>query len=294
MKQIPIPVSNQRVGTRPEFTSPQSPEMVGEGHIDFNAGLGASIIELFQEQSRYHRKTAQRRARIIKRYLVESALIAKAAKLREPLLGERVITLPVPIVSTLDFSEVMAARRSCKRSDMCAAINLQDLSNLLHMAVRVNKLGSSESTHGVQYGMRPYPSPGGLYPSELYVIAPNVDGLAEKTYRYNAGRHSLVELAGSSADFNSAEAAGGFEPPTCALAITSVPERATQKYGVRGFRFSLLEAGHLSQNLTLSAVALNLRSLVYGSFYDAELEQMLAVNGCDEMIVSVVLIGGQS
>ena len=60
--------------------------------------------------------------------------------------------------------------------------------------------------------------------------------------------------------FGSAEVRGGEQsikaPLVCVM--TSVPQRATAKYGARGYRMALLEAGHASQNLCLAAQGLGM------------------------------------
>jgi SagB-type dehydrogenase family enzyme len=73
--------------------------------------------------------------------------------------------------------------------------------------------------------------------------------------------------------------------------MTSVPQRATAKYGSRGYRMALLEAGHASQNLCLAAQGLGLGSLVYGAYYDDELAALLDIDGVTETVVSVMLLG---
>lgn len=293
MKLIPIPMQYQRPGSRAETSVAQRPELAAVPAIDFDGGLGAPLIELFQEQSRYHRKTMNRRGRMIKRYLQEPALITKAAKLRTPAMGQRVLALPEPTPCGVTLTDALAARRSGNRAAMAAPITLQQLSDLLHMAARVNLRHGNPAAPGVTFGLRPYPSPGALYPCELYVWTARVEGLDGLVYRYDPAAHALVDVASAAGgNFSTVEAGSDKEPPACALTITCVPARVTDKYGVRGFRFALLEAGHLGQNLSLAAQALALRSLVYGSYYDAELERALGIDGCDEMIASVLLIGG--
>ena len=48
--------------------------------------------------------------------------------------------------------------------------------------------------------------------------------------------------------------------------------RTRFKYGLRGYRFALLEAGHVMQNAVLAAAALALPALPVGGFYDRRLD----------------------
>mgnify|MGYP000559029437 CR=1 FL=1 len=50
--------------------------------------------------------------------------------------------------------------------------------------------------------------------------------------------------------------------------ITAIVERSMWKYEDRGYRYILLEAGHVAQNLNLCATAMNLGSLNLGGFFD--------------------------
>jgi len=55
------------------------------------------------------------------------------------------------------------------------------------------------------------------------------------------------------------------------------------KYGERGYRFLLFEAGHIMQNLLLVASALGVSALPIGGFVDAELDSALGIDGLDEV-----------
>ena len=61
------------------------------------------------------------------------------------------------------------------------------------------------------------------------------------------------------------------------------------KYGERGYRFMLLEAGHIAQNALLAANALGLGACPFGGFIDDDLDRLLGIDGLDE--VSLYLIG---
>jgi SagB-type dehydrogenase family enzyme len=52
--------------------------------------------------------------------------------------------------------------------------------------------------------------------------------------------------------------------------ITAEYRRITGKYGERGIRYALMEAGHVGQNLFLQAEALGLGAGIVGAFHDSE------------------------
>jgi SagB-type dehydrogenase family enzyme len=70
--------------------------------------------------------------------------------------------------------------------------------------------------------------------------------------------------------------------------------RSRFKYGLRGYRFTLLEAGHLVQNVLLSCTALGLAAVPIGGFYDRPVDELLGVDGVNESVVYAVSLGRPS
>ena len=58
----------------------------------------------------------------------------------------------------------------------------------------------------------------------------------------------------------------------------------TAKYGDRGLRFLLLEAGHLMQNLCLASASLGLATTPLGGYFEADLAQRLTLPPTDEVL----------
>ena len=75
------------------------------------------------------------------------------------------------------------------------------------------------------------------------------------------------------------------------MALSVVLPRSSFKYGQRAYRFALLEAGHVAQNLLLAAEGLDLGALPVGGFFDDELNRLLQLDGCQEFVVYLVLMG---
>jgi len=73
--------------------------------------------------------------------------------------------------------------------------------------------------------------------------------------------------------------------------IATVFRRTLSKYGSRGYRYVLFEAGHLAQNLCLLAAERNLGSLCVGGFWDSRVNAFLGLNGVDDAVVYCVGIG---
>ncbi|HEU0108214.1 MAG TPA: nitroreductase family protein, partial [Vicinamibacteria bacterium] len=60
--------------------------------------------------------------------------------------------------------------------------------------------------------------------------------------------------------------------------------RMERKYALRGFRFLLLEAGHLMQNLCLLSATLRLCTLPLGGFFEAEIARELQLPAGDTVL----------
>jgi SagB-type dehydrogenase family enzyme len=63
--------------------------------------------------------------------------------------------------------------------------------------------------------------------------------------------------------------------------ITAALRDALERYGDRGYRYLLLEAGHVAQNVNLAGSALRIGTLDLGGFLDG---QLAAALGLDEQV----------
>ncbi len=196
----------------------------------------------------------------------------------------RAVELPEPIRLRGRFSALLAGRVS-SRSFGEETISLVELATILHAGYGIVSAGTP--------GRRTVPSGGALYPLELYLVASQIDALRSGVYHYDPPRHVLEELRIGDVD---APARGVHVYPELAegaalLAVTAVFWRSRFKYGLRGYRFSLLEAGHVMQNVLLASTALRLSAIPVGGVYDRALEALLGVNGVDESVVYCAVVG---
>jgi SagB-type dehydrogenase family enzyme len=75
------------------------------------------------------------------------------------------------------------------------------------------------------------------------------------------------------------------------VVLTTVLERSLWKYGDRGYRYQLLEAGHVAQNLNLVATALGLGSFNIGGFFDSDLANLLGLDIEEEIPLYGIALG---
>jgi SagB-type dehydrogenase family enzyme len=201
------------------------------------------------------------------------------------------VTLPEVHLPDTSLAEVLLARRSQNTFEP-GAIGLDSLSTLLASGYGVTHHGVVSHDAPV-FPHRTVPSGGGLYPLELYVLALDVDDLSPGTYHYHPLRHRL-ELIHEGSPRTALEPAlvlDSFLAASAAIVISGVFWRSRFKYGLRGYRFTLLEAGHVAQNLVLAATALGLQSCLCGGFYERRLDPLLELDGVEESSLVVVFIG---
>jgi len=145
-----------------------------------------------------------------------------------------------------------------------------------------------------KYLFRTAPSGGALYPVETYISVHSVQGLAAGLYHFDAEHFTLDLLTEQDQAEAVAQACLDQKFMAQAAAVflwTGVFRRAMSKYGDRGMRYILLDAGHICQNLLLAAEAVGCGGCPIGAFYDNELNHLLQIDGEEESILYAASVG---
>jgi len=195
------------------------------------------------------------------------------------------IALPGPPELGMSLSSAIKNRRS-RRELSDEEISLSELSALAYYAFGIT---------GEYYGqpLRAAPSAGALYPTELIVAVHGVEGLEPGLYRYDPERHCLVFYRKGSVrralapiSLNQAHAGRG----ACAMIISSKVRRTMGKYGQRGYRYAMIDAGAVCENIYLAAEALGLGTVAIGAFGDRALANLLGLED-DELPLLIMPVG---
>jgi SagB-type dehydrogenase family enzyme len=123
-------------------------------------------------------------------------------------------------------------------------------------------------------GYRTAPSAGALYPMFLYYA----DDVA--LWRYEPKRGGLAKVAEGDVRRDLARAGLDQAPLKRApgiIIVVAKPSISAAKYGGRAERYCMLEAGHVAQNILLTAEALGLGACPMGAFRDAEVLDVLGL-----------------
>lgn len=197
------------------------------------------------------------------------------------------VRLPAANMGPTSLAAAIASRRS-RRSFGPRPLELSGLATLLHAAY-----GVTAAIDGTPQALRTVPSGGALYPLELYVVAHRVEGFAPTLLHYDPLRHGLELLRPLESPAGTELSPYG-EPlaeSAAVVAMTAMFWRSRFKYGARAYRFALMEAGHVGQNLLLAAAALGLDAVPLGGFYDRNVDAFLGVDGIYEAALYLVPVG---
>lgn len=203
-------------------------------------------------------------------------------------------TIPLPATDLepiLGLAQAMRCRYSVRAWER-VPMSIEQLGTLLRLSagvVRVGELGRKKAYY------RAAPSGGGRYPIEIYPIVFRVQGLAPGVYHYNCQDHFLDVLQQSEETESHFLKCLTFPDYVqgCAvlLVMTAILERTMSKYSDRGYRYILLETGHIAQNFCLLATGLGLGTLCLAGYQDQMMEQSLWIDGLSESAMYVIAIG---
>lgn len=163
---------------------------------------------------------------------------------------DAVTTLPV---SSCDLRPVMAARRTVREAG--GVVSLEELSNCLFAGMGI----TGETTNCVgDLPLAMTPSGGARNPFEAYVFARAVAGLPPGIYHYSAKDHTLGRIGMRPLPDLTALVGGQdwMADKPALIVLAAFLERPMWKYEEgNAYRVMLIEAGHIGQNIMLSATA---------------------------------------
>lgn len=188
--------------------------------------------------------------------------------------------------------DALAEARRSVRSFADEPLPLGDLAQVLRSGYRALGPGAASSML-----RRPVPSAGALYPLELYALVRNVDGLQPGIYHYDAVGDTLEQV--STKPWQDSGSAAFLtwsfvEHAPVILCLSAVFARSQEKYGPRGYRYILLEAGHVGQNMCLRAAEMGCDSLFLGGYNDAVLNALIELDGSTEAVVYTMALGREA
>jgi len=203
-----------------------------------------------------------------------------------PQAPQRLALAPSPSQAPADLWACLKQRRS-QRQYQERPLSLEELTALVWATQ-----GVTLASHNFLF--RTAPSAGALYPVETYVAAHRVTGMQPGIWHLHIPDFALEMVAAGDCRraLVTACLAQNFLGAGAAVFIwTGILNRAMNKYRERAIRYLFLDAGHICQNLMLAATALGLGCCPVGAFFDGEVEQLVQVDGQEEVALYLAAVG---
>lgn len=200
-----------------------------------------------------------------------------------PLIKPDQLSLP-----SASLWEVMA-NRTTLRNYSSQSLTLNELSALLWFTQGVKEVTNRPVT------LRTVPSAGARHAFETYLLVNRVEDLQPGIYRYLALEHALLGL-NFDEDVNETLTQACFNQRQVATsAVTffwaAVVERMQWRYPERGYRYLLLDAGHICQNLYLAAEGLGCGVCAIAAYDDDSVNAALGLDGETIFVAYIASLG---
>lgn len=220
--------------------------------------------------------------------------------------------IPLDSAQRTAFDDTLDARATCRNFDTDARLPLAQLAQVLERAFAAR--GQVHGADDFDVLKKTSPSGGALHPTECYLIVRNVEGLQRGLYHYRAGEHALQPLpidearlradAGRHASANGKDAldflawiaVGGQQWFADAHALCVLAPRFHRNFWKyrnhpKAYRVCILDIGHLSQTLLLSATEQGLGSYVTAAINEVDLERAFGLTHWSDGPLAVCGIG---
>jgi SagB-type dehydrogenase family enzyme len=189
---------------------------------------------------------------------------------------------------SLSVEEAIKKRRTV-RSFGSRPLRKEDLSQLLYGAQGITEDRGSK---------RAVASGGALFPLDVYAVMGDkgAEGLDAGVYHYIPSGHRIESVAAGDKRKQLAKASLNqmwMADSPLNLVITAEYSRICSKYGDRGIRYAMIEAGHAGQNIFLQAEALGLKAGIVGAFNDMEVIKVLGISQKHEPLL-IMPVGYQA
>jgi SagB-type dehydrogenase family enzyme len=212
------------------------------------------------------------------------------------------ISLPQPDSPTDNAAfHTIAEQRSSVRAYSETPMSAGALSYLLHCTAGVHKLGKIHT-------IRTVPSAGARHAIDTAVYVNRIGDISPGLYGYAPEQHSLVphfqerevtvdRSAGSDSPIDIKAICKACFDQTFILEAAAVfiwiatPYRMNWRYGVRGYRYLHLDAGHICQNLYLAAESIGGGVCAIAAYDDEQLNTLMGLNGTDEFVIYLATTG---
>lgn len=217
-------------------------------------------------------------------------VVARGSEPPLSLRGKRIALTRAEGLARMPLADAIRSRTSA-RAFGAASLEAHELGALLDLGSGVREV--VRAANGTFY-RRSAPCAGGLGSIEVYPIVRRVAGIPAGLYHFDSVRHELTELCPGDPTTWLRERVlqqPDLADAAVAFVLTCDLGRLAKKYYLQGYRLGLLDAGHVSENLQLTATAMGLGTCAVGGFIDDEVDGALGLDGVDRASVLLVVVG---
>jgi SagB-type dehydrogenase family enzyme len=198
--------------------------------------------------------------------------------------------LPRSLVQTLAPAlEVVASTRFEFAGDTIP--DLARLASILYYSAGVTK---HKTYPGGELYFRAAACAGALYPTEIYIVCGDLDGLAAGVYHFSPGDFAVRRLREGDFRIVLSQASAAEEHIRSApvmLVFTSISWRSSWKYRDRAYRYHFWDNGMILANALAMAQAHELRAEVVMGFVEADVNRLIGIDGEQELALSLLALG---
>lgn len=187
------------------------------------------------------------------------------------------------------LSDVLEERHS-SRFFANSYMKLEDFSAIMHYAFGIGK--RKVNYDGIITTTRHYPSGGGLYPIDIYVLVNKVHSIESSLYKYQPYSHTLYP---QKCDFHIERFLeyGNFDYDNYSFLILYKYDinKSYLKYGELSLLITLVELGSMAYNFDLVATSLNYSSCQIAGFDKNYANETLGLDGVNSHIIFTSICG---
>jgi len=194
--------------------------------------------------------------------------------------------VPLERIPGNDFDDLLDRRNSCRNFDTTSQLPQAKVAQLLERVFGAR--GGARGAEDFDVVKKTSPSGGALHPTEAYLIVQRVEGIAHGLYHYRAGEHALQRLPweGTPEELNAfarLAVVGQQWFADAHVLVVLAPRFARNFWKYRNhskaYRVCILDVGHLSQTLFLSATEQGLGAFITAAINEVDIEQAFGLTG---------------
>lgn len=202
-----------------------------------------------------------------------------------------VIELPEPRSSS-EQPALAVLESSLPAGSSSQSLNKTVLTGLLHYSAGITKRINYPRLGEVPF--RAAACTGALYHIELYLVCAELEDLAAGVYHYDPLGHGLTRLR--QGDYrqillNASAAHPALAQAQAVIIYTDMPIRNAVKYQAREYRHAFWDSGTILANSLALTVDMGLPAELVLGFEDAQVNDLLGMNGRDEFALALLPVG---